>query len=105
MPRQSPSISSWSESRHACSCGEATSTPSTSKMAPSKPSGISDLLLLATGSGGCIERERAIAPGEQLSGLAPDRDLDPLTEPLIGDAQLSPCEAQADRRAAELHAK
>src|SRR5215472_6503696 len=34
MPRQLDSISSRSDSRHAFSCGESTSTPSTSKIAP-----------------------------------------------------------------------
>src|SRR6516162_6246697 len=35
MSLQSASISSRSDSRHARSCGESTSTPSTSKIAPS----------------------------------------------------------------------
>jgi hypothetical protein len=37
MSAQSVSISSRKASRHAASCGESTSTPSTSKIAPRNP--------------------------------------------------------------------
>src|SRR5450759_1072 len=102
------SISSRSASRHAVSCGESTSTPSTSNIATwnsvctSPPrSG----WLLSRDTGLAAERERPPVPGAQLVDLVADADPDGPAEALsVGDhRELAVLERHSDRRPAELH--
>src|SRR2546421_9897676 len=77
MSLHSFSISSWSASRQARSCGESTSTPSTSKTAPRKPMR-PPLLLHLTWIGGSARdsgRDARAEPTQALAGRAQKRDL------------------------------
>src|SRR3984893_10054498 len=111
MSLHSPSISSRSDSRHAFSCGESTSTPSTSKIAPwnagtRPPKSVVTVLMLDVR--GRPELERALLAGAQLAGLvahpdAPDADRPPHALPMGGQRQPPVGERHEDRRPPELH--
>src|SRR3984893_7421798 len=108
MSLHSPSISSRSDSRHAFSCGESTSTPSTSKIAPwnagtRPPKSVVTVLVLDVR--GRPELERALLAGAQLADLVtdPDADRPPPALPMGGRRQPPVGGRHEDRRPPELH--
>src|SRR2546423_10736376 len=98
MSAQSFSISPRSESFHARSCGESTNTPSTSKIAPSKPSVGTIAPLL-------VQRRHPLFTGGQFPDLVADTDPDwpaeALGEGVHGELVVG--DAAPERGAAELH--
>src|SRR5580700_6160162 len=97
-------MSSLRASRQARSCGESTSTPSTSKMAPRKPVAIAPPLLL-TDARRLRERECVMVAGAQLANVVAHRDPDRPAESLgvHDDGQPAVLERDPDRRPPELH--
>src|SRR5450759_2723572 len=100
-------MSSRSAARHACSCGESTSTPSTSKIAPEKAVGTRAVPLALARSDDRLggEVEGAAIAGIQLSDLPPDADLDRPAGALGVSEHREPArlEGHPDVSAAELH--
>src|SRR5262249_7253798 len=108
MSLHSPSISSRSDSRHARSCGESTSTPSTSKIAPSN--GIylpSDGRWVPTGRDWRRVLEGLHIPGAKLVDLVAHCDPDRTARPLAMDRErkLVPVEPHQHRGALKLHSE
>src|SRR6516165_1080369 len=106
MSLHSPSISSRSDSRHACSCGESTSTPSTSKIAPSN--GIylpSSGRSVSTGGDWRGVLEGLHVAGAKLTHLVAHADPDRTARPLAmdGERKLVPVEPHEQRGALKLH--
>src|SRR6266550_2304988 len=102
MSCQSDSISSRSDSRHAFSCGESTSTPSTSKIAPRNPGMVASLL--------CDCRTRAqvefgVVAGTHLPDLVANTQLERPVGTLGVHGQLEAVASERDENAAaaELH--
>src|ERR1700716_2513516 len=79
MSLHSFSISSWSASRQARSCGESTSPPSTSKPAPQKPMRPPLLLHLTWfgGAAGNSRHDERAQPTQALAGGSQQRYLGP----------------------------
>src|SRR5438876_1206534 len=98
------SISSLSASRQARSCGESTSTPSTSKMAPRKPVAMLPPFLPCDARRR-LEREGVVVAGAELTNLVAHGDANWPAEALgvRGDGQPAVGERDPDRRAPELH--
>src|SRR5262249_47002954 len=108
MSLHSASISSRSDSRHARSCGESTSTPSTSKIAPSNgiyppPSGRS----VPTGGDWRGVLEGLHVPGAELVDLVAHADLDRTARPLAMDRErkLVAVEPHQQRGTLKLHSE
>src|SRR5881392_2057100 len=99
-------MSSLSASRQARSCGESTSTPSTSKIAPRKPVAIVPPLLPCDARRR-LERECVMVAGAQVANLVAHGDADRPAESLgvRGDGQPAVLERDPNRRAPELHRK
>src|SRR5215472_16810361 len=107
MPRQLDSISSRSDSRHAFSCGESTSTPSTSKIAPWNVV-ICGLLSVEGGRPGCrllAELEYGLLARAQLTDIAAGSDPDrtACAFGVDGQRQAIAGERHLDRGFPELH--
>src|SRR5581483_10458815 len=100
------SMSSLSASRQARSCGESTSTPSTSKMAPRKPVAIVPPFLPCDARR-LLERECVVVAGAEFANLVAHRDADWAAESLRvrDDRQFAVRERDPDRRPPELHRK
>src|SRR5436305_1726511 len=99
-------MSSLSASRQARSCGESTSTPSTSKMAPRKPVAMVPPFLPCDARR-LLERECVMVAGAEFANLAAHGDADWPAESLgvHGDRQPAVGERDPDRRPPELHRK
>src|SRR5437763_14510598 len=97
-------MSSLSASRQARSCGESTSTPSTSKIAPRKPVAIVPPLLPRDVSR-LFERECVMVAGAQVANRVAHGDADWPAESLRVhvDGQPAVLERAPDRRPPELH--
>src|SRR5450755_3021722 len=107
MSLHSDSISSRSASRHAASCGESTSTPSTSKIAPWNPFCTSPPLdrgFLSLDIGFAPHWKHPAVSGAQLSDLVADANADGSAEALsIGDhRELAARERHSERCPPEL---
>src|SRR5258708_1601316 len=106
MSRQSDSISSRSASRHAFSCGESTSTPSTSKIAPWNV-GMRSLSVAGRPDGhrGWAELEHRLLAGAKLTDVVADCDPDRVARALGVDGQHQAIAGQRhqNRGSPELH--
>src|SRR5450755_2247867 len=100
------SISSRNASRHAASCGESTSTPSTSNIAPRNSACMrSSSRQWIPIAGLTAQWERAPVPAAQLANFVADADPDGPAEALTvsNHRELAALECHSDRRPAELH--